>query len=244
MFSLFLNLICRTLIRKREVVKKSEIFDHYIRVAEMLDRMFAPMIEVLIHDASQPKHSIIAIYNGKITGRKVGDPNTDFGLKKIKGLISQDSHNHMNRSPDGNLLKSSSIAIRDTKGKMIGEFCVNMNVSYFDNMKILLDGLLTFEDNNNLAIENFHHFNNERDLKSEIKRILIDESLSVKILSKDDKKTILRIALEKGLQSKRRFIQTFADELQLTKPTLYKYIREIESIAKSKESVRPSETFS
>lgn len=58
---------------------KSEL-KKYIPLVETIAEMFGSRCEVLIHDFSNPQHSIIVIENGHITGRKVGDPITDFAL--------------------------------------------------------------------------------------------------------------------------------------------------------------------
>lgn len=46
--------------------------------------MFGKKCEVLIHDFRNPQHSIMAIENGHVTGRKIGDPITDLALSVWK----------------------------------------------------------------------------------------------------------------------------------------------------------------
>ena len=60
-----------------------QIFDHYIRVGEIVSEKFSPYLEVIIHDLRDPEHSIIAIFNSHITGRKIGDGTSDIGYKKL-----------------------------------------------------------------------------------------------------------------------------------------------------------------
>jgi len=54
--------------------------EKYISLAKTIAEMFGKKCEVLIHDFSNPQHSIIAIENGPVTGRKIGDPITDLAL--------------------------------------------------------------------------------------------------------------------------------------------------------------------
>jgi len=42
--------------------------------------MFGKKCEVILHDFIIPKHSIVEIGNGHVTGRKIGNPITDFAL--------------------------------------------------------------------------------------------------------------------------------------------------------------------
>ena len=50
------------------------IFAHYINVAEVLGTMFAPILEVVVHDLRTPEHSIIAIYNGTLADARSAAP--------------------------------------------------------------------------------------------------------------------------------------------------------------------------
>jgi len=56
----------------------------YIPVVMTIAEMFDKKCEVLIHDFRNPQHSIVAIENGHVTGRKIGDPITDLALSVWK----------------------------------------------------------------------------------------------------------------------------------------------------------------
>ena len=64
-----------------------QIFEHYIRVGEIIAEKFSPYLEVIIHDLQDPEHSIIAIFNNHITGRKIGDGTSDIGYKKLANKL-------------------------------------------------------------------------------------------------------------------------------------------------------------
>jgi predicted transcriptional regulator YheO len=49
-----------------------------------LAEMFGPDCEVVLHDISQLPHSIVAIENGHVTGRSVGDVPTDVMLRSLR----------------------------------------------------------------------------------------------------------------------------------------------------------------
>ena len=53
-------------------------------VVDCIADLFGSNCEVVLHDITQPEKSIVKIRNGHVTGRKVGDPLTDLGLKMIK----------------------------------------------------------------------------------------------------------------------------------------------------------------
>ena len=51
-------------------------------MAAALGATFAPFCEVVVHDLTRPKHSIVTLHN-PLSGRQVGDPATDHGQRRI-----------------------------------------------------------------------------------------------------------------------------------------------------------------
>ena len=96
--------------------------------------MFGKKCEVLIHDFSNPQHSIVAIENGHVTGRKIGNPITDFALSiwKKNGYKNKNTDrivNYKTKTKDGKILKSSTVFIRDNQKKIIGCICINYDLT-------------------------------------------------------------------------------------------------------------------
>jgi len=57
------------------------LLDPYKPLVPFLAEILGDSCEVLLHDISQPKHSVIAIANGFHTGRVVGSPFTELAVK-------------------------------------------------------------------------------------------------------------------------------------------------------------------
>ena len=111
------------------------IFDHYTRVGEIISEKFSPYLEVIIHDLRNPEHSIIAIFNSHITGRKIGDGTSDIGYKKLANELPDKIVNYENISPSGSKMKSSSLTIRDKHNKIIGSMAFNFDLAPFENIQ-------------------------------------------------------------------------------------------------------------
>ena len=62
-------------------MRNNPLLDPYKPLVPFLASLCGDGCEVLLHDVSQPKHSVIAIANGFHTGRKVGSPFTDLAVK-------------------------------------------------------------------------------------------------------------------------------------------------------------------
>ena len=58
------------------------------QVAAGIAAQFGSGCEVVVHDLSRhPDHSIVAIFNGHVTGRKVGDGASHVVLEQLLGVV-------------------------------------------------------------------------------------------------------------------------------------------------------------
>jgi predicted transcriptional regulator YheO len=97
-----------------------------------LSLLFGSKCEVVLHDHKDHpyEHTIVAIENGHVTGRKVGDYGTSLGLKVLRANDKiEDNHNYTSQTTDGKILRSSTIFIRDNDDKVIGALCINFDIS-------------------------------------------------------------------------------------------------------------------
>ena len=81
-------------------------------IAKGIAAQFGPNCEVVVHDLSQhPDHTIVAIENGHVSGRKVGDGASNVVLERMEhqDREAQDHLSYLTRTPDGKVLKSSTI---------------------------------------------------------------------------------------------------------------------------------------
>jgi predicted transcriptional regulator YheO len=74
----------------------------------------------------------VAIENGHITGRKVGDCGSNLGLEVLRGT-DENSHryNYITQTKDGRILRSTSVYFKDKENKTIGACCINLDISDF-----------------------------------------------------------------------------------------------------------------
>lgn len=106
---------------------------------------FGDQCEVVLHDYSEEyNHTIIAIENGHVTGRKVGDCGTNLGLEVLRKMKEpEDQYNYMTTSKDGKILRSTSVYIQNDDGEFIGSVCINWDVSNFASTAEQLNKLAT-----------------------------------------------------------------------------------------------------
>ena len=113
---------------------KNEVFQTYKDIVNGIGLTFQGTgIEIVLHDVRNPLKSIVAVQN-PILGRKIGDPNTNFGMELIKDYSIIEKHGESYISyglelSDGRKIKSSTIPVYDNRFGLIGFICMNIEIS-------------------------------------------------------------------------------------------------------------------
>ncbi|MGO5013732.1 helix-turn-helix transcriptional regulator [Niallia sp. Sow4_A1] len=180
--------------------------------------------EVVLHDLYDVGHSIVAIENGHITGRKVGDSSTNLGLEALrKGAEDSDILNYMSTTKDGKTLRSSSIYIRNEDGLAIGSICINYNITDFLMVSKVLNDFITTEKK---VDETF-----STDINDVMEQLLKEAAdyvgKPVPFMSKEDKLNVIDFLDNKGIFMVKRSIERVALFLDVSKFTIYNYLDEI-----------------
>ena len=207
-----------------------QIFEHYIRVGEIIAEKFSPYLEVIIHDLQDPVHSIIAIFNNHITGRKIGDGTSDIGYKKLANKLPDKIVNYENTSPSGAKLKSSSLTIRNGHGKIIGSMAFNFDLTPFENVQEFFN-TITQTSKSKLddfpKQEQFFVWSVRDDLEQALNKYIIANGLQGKVLTRKDKLNVVVLMKKEGHIKKRGAMSILSELLAITRPTLYKYLKEV-----------------
>ena len=102
---------------------------------------FGRSCEVVLHDYRRPDQSVVAVA-GEVTGRRVGGAMSEIGLAVLaRGNDAGDELNYLTRTPDGRLVKSSTMPLRDEHGDVFGALCVNLDVTALRQVGDLLADL-------------------------------------------------------------------------------------------------------
>ena len=93
------------------------------QIADGIAAQFGSNCEVVIHEVSSSRmdHSIVYIVNGHVSGRKIGDGASQVALEQMLDHSAQpkDHLSYLTKTPDGKILKSSSIYIRNSRGLVV-----------------------------------------------------------------------------------------------------------------------------
>lgn len=118
---------------KERDITNSQIIQSYCPLVKFIAEILGPHCEVVLHDYSKPDCSVIAIENGHLSGRQIGSPMSDMGMKRLRANTSQIYiANYISTAATGKKFRSASYAIRNFDGELIGSLCVNIDIAYLD----------------------------------------------------------------------------------------------------------------
>ena len=114
------------------MLKKSEL-DALRHIAKGVAAQFGSNCEVVVHEISEhsTQRSICAIENGHISGRKLGDGPSQVVLEQLSKADGnpEDHLCYLTRTPDGKVLKSSTIYIQNSRGKVTAILAIDFDIS-------------------------------------------------------------------------------------------------------------------
>jgi len=201
------------------------ILQRAVDIGEVIAKMLSPILEVAVHDLRVPDESIIAIYNGHLTNREIGDGATELGRRRLRGENIPDKMiGYANESPTGKRMKSSSLAIRNDQGELIGAVCFNLDLSYFKQYEKFIDHLTSTYSSEHLTNgEDFGQSTPREDIQNDIEGFLIDQGWLAEQLSTEQKRKVVEHLYRQGHFKKRGAVTIIADELALGRSSVYNY---------------------
>lgn len=115
----------------------------YTLVADLIAATFGDDVEVVIHDLTDPLHSVVYVANNTVTCRKIGQ---NFRHLFADGLKAQKKTGDLllnyTFSDGAKKIRSSSLLIRDKAGAIAGAMCINIDTTQVRAMHAWLEKLL------------------------------------------------------------------------------------------------------
>lgn len=187
---------------------------------------FGSNCEVVVHDLSRhPDHSIVAIFNGHVTGRKVGDGASHVVIEQLQSNDPEPKDHlcYLTKTPDGKILKSSTAYIRNSKGKVSAIFSINYDISKLLMVESAVRDLIsTGEEPQQTEPEKIININDLLDDLIEQSVALVGKPVA--LMNKDDKVKAIRFLNQNGAFLVTKSGDKIAKYFGISKYTLYSYI--------------------
>ena len=203
-------------------------------VLEGLGGIVSPNTELILHDMRNPSHSTIALVNGHVTGRQIGDPIIaapvdDKGFELLlekrpsqKGMSASISR-YRSRTKDGRELLSATVLLRNRKGLPFASVCANADLTDYQLLHAALGRLIapsseareTTADSRPNLDEMIEEIVSEAIQRAGIPVSLMDKAEKLKVVSELTKRGVFMI---KGA------VERVAQALGVTRFTVYNYL--------------------
>ena len=194
-------------------------------IARGIAAQFGSGCEVVIHDLSRhPDHTIVAIENGHVSGRKVGDSASSVVLERMEHQEqeAQDHLCYLTRTPDGRILKSSTIYIRNSRGKVAAILAINFDISALMMAADAVKEFISVEEPQPAEPEKIININDVLDELIQQSVALVGKPAA--LMTKDEKIRAIRFLSENGAFLVTRSGDKIAKYFGISKYTLYSYL--------------------
>lgn len=195
------------------------------QIAGGLAAQFGPSCEIVIHDlADDLEHTVVHIENGHISGRALRDGPSHAVLELLRtGAQPQDHLAYLTRTPDGKILKSSTLYIRDEAGNPTGLFSINYDISSMLLAESILHEFTAPKERTDREPEKITHS------VSELLDELIEQSVAlvgkpVSLMDREDKMRAVRFLSDSGALLITKSGDKIAKYFGISKYTLYSYL--------------------
>lgn len=199
------------------------------QLARALTAQFGSNCEVVVHDLKNedPEHSIVAIENGHVSNREIGDGASAVVLETLqhKGEgCPDDMYAYITKTTDGRILKSTTVYMKDEEGVPEGVFSINYDITELLMAERAVGSLLKHKEETEEKADTVipRSVNDLLDdlIEQSVKRI----GKPVAMMTKNDKIEAIHFLNESGAFLVTKSGDKISKYFGISKYTLYSYI--------------------
>lgn len=188
----------------------------YVSVAKGIVELLKPFVEVVIHDLESG--TIAAIFNN-FSGRQVGDSShVDQDNEEWKHA-PHTFHVYSKFGVEGSKVKSTTSVLKDDKGKPIGLFCINFDLTQVDTLRRVLD---TFSTTTDLLPKSLFEEDWRERIHIFVHRYLVDNGLKLDSLEREQRQALVGDLYQSGAFEPKSAAEYIATVLKVSRATIYK----------------------
>lgn len=203
-------------------------------VVEGLAATFGPSCEVVLHDYRQGERSVVAVA-GQVTGRRVGGAMSEIGMSMLaKGEDAANDLNYVTRTPDGRVIKSSTMPLRDGQERLFGALCVNIDVTALRQAGDILSALAGVAPVELPATTFTNDFDEVVDAVVRTQEVTLGKSLGS--LNRGERLGLISTLDRRGVFKVRNAVPRVAERLGMSRSGLYADLAECRRVAHGEDA--------
>ena len=210
----------------------------YAKLVYFLSAALGDNCEIALHDLTSKDQEIVAISNNPISGREVGAKLSNLSLHYLeeKQYLNHDYvMNYKTVGNDGKLMRAATYFIKEEGREMpVGMLCINVNISDLEYLTSTIKKILGIKEEKDIEFK--------MDNPVEILSSPLDEMIDMYIkeclekmgfpsyflaerLNVDEKIKVVKYLQEKGTFKVKGAIVLVAEKLEVSEPTVYRYLK-------------------
>jgi predicted transcriptional regulator YheO len=209
-------------------MSSDEIIEITRPMVDFLAEVLGDLAEVVLHDLRDPEHSVVAIRNGHISGRREGDSLTDYALEVLRESKGQPYKvNYKGVLEDGRPLRLSSLFIKDpSTGEPVAMLSINLDISRVQDAYKMLGSFLNISKNGEEASPPHPiHFSIENLMHQQMDQVLSSRGIPPSRMTAEEKKSVVEELDRKGIFLLKGAVAEAARRLEVSEQTIYRYLR-------------------
>ncbi|MEB5887479.1 helix-turn-helix transcriptional regulator [Enterobacter roggenkampii] len=211
------------------------LMTNLIAAMKSLESTIPSNTEIVLHDLSKPKESVVFIVNGSVSGRRLGDPllsgpDDDIGfLELFSERRAPFSHKilsgYTTKTDKGKELNSASTLYYDSEGKVSIGFCINVDTNILLQTMHMFEKLLPAKYGNTPTLNDV-----EKLTEQSVKEYLARHQKKDSETNKTFRNRVIQDLYVSGFFKMKSSVSMIAHELGVTRYTVYNYIEKIKKI--------------
>ncbi|MEY8299206.1 PAS domain-containing protein [Emergencia timonensis] len=209
--------------------------EKYFPLVDFWGEVCGPAYEILLHDVSEPNHSVVKIVNNHISHREIGSPLTDLAINLIESKEYETKSyvaNYLGKTKEGRHLVASTFFIKENN-KLIGLLCVNHDTheiqDIFDDLEKFIENHALYPKSNKAKYQENFDTNINGHMYDIVEREINDSIISPDRMKASERKVIVNKLNDYGVFAVRGMIPFVAEKLCTSEPTIYRYLKEIKN---------------
>ncbi|MDO4581703.1 MAG: PAS domain-containing protein [Bacillota bacterium] len=202
----------------------------YLKLLEFWSMTVDKNTELVLHDMSGKKPSIVFIHNRHVSGRDIDAPLSAFAQQmlgdKSDTLIRP---NYATIAADGRTLRTCSYFIRDDDNTLLGMICVNADISAYAEMAERMRELAALDappaagagEDSSVFLTSAAAV-----IQNNIREILtsMDAKVPLNRLTAQEKQQLIAKLHQNGVFNLKGSVARVAEAMGVSEPTIYRYL--------------------
>ncbi|MDR0960415.1 MAG: helix-turn-helix domain-containing protein [Propionibacteriaceae bacterium] len=196
---------------------------------EPLQQLIPGESEIIVHDLRKLPDSIVGV-SGSLTNHAVGDAAPDSLVRAAAAGTLETNLNQTSHSRDGHDLHSATIVVEDSAGNPAGAMVISSDTRIWRSLAEVATAMLPDAQAEPTVTVNQDNYIQDVDELAEgiITHAINDVGVPVELMHKRHKLAVVADLKERGFFILRESVERAASALQVTRFTIYNYLKEIE----------------